>query len=325
MLFPYLATIVFSCMMPQLSLAYVVHLSETTDSLRLRGRPDSPLGSDEVKKSIVAIYMNMADRPERREFAETQFHTLGLRAVRVEGTALPNKKVGPSYTWLRALDSCAKQSEKLCLISEDDAVYRPVDHEDDRAGLGLGQLDKSSEESWLADDTLSTDSTEESANITANPPRFYAELEATIASLPGGLNGNWDGLHLCASGELSSVSYFNVGQRYEGWPWPNEKFTEHLLYSGAPGVLLLRRTSARAYHSKLQSLMEKEEAKDREHPMDVLQPMLYSLEDEAAKREPNAHDLLKVFIAARPQLCQHLADMTTDPRYASSRPEFESR
>mmetsp|Transcript_107980 Transcript_107980/g.170606 ORF Transcript_107980/g.170606 Transcript_107980/m.170606 type:complete len:333 (-) Transcript_107980:62-1060(-) len=322
----YVALSAFSYLSPVSAYALSTRLSESSDSLRLRGRSHSTPRSDNSRtKNIVAIYMNMPDRPERREFAEAQFRTLGLRAVRVEGTALPNKKVGPSYTWLRALDVCAKQPEAFCLLSEDDAVYRPVDHEDDKRGLG--QLDEASDDqlSGLTDDAVSTDRSDEDANVTANPPRFFDELNLTLASLPGGVNGLWDGLHLCAAGELGSVSYFDVGQRFEGWPWPQEKFTQHLLYSGAPGVLLLRRASAKLYHSKLQSLMEREQAKHLEHPMDVLQPMLYSGEDAAVARDPNCNNLLKVFVAARPQLCQHLADMTSDPRYGSSRPEFESR
>jgi hypothetical protein len=189
----------------------------------------------------------------------------------------------------------------------------------------LGNVEDSDEQvSYLADDVLSADKPD-NPNVTANPPRFFAELNSTLTSMPGGLSGRWDGLHLCAAGELGSVSLFDEGQRIQGWPWPNEKFTSHLLYSGAPGVLLLRRESARSYHAKLQALMEREEAKHLEHPMDVLQPMLYSSEDLAAKQDPNSKSLLRVFMAARPQLCQHLADMTSDPKYGSSRPEFERR
>lgn len=291
------------------------------NSLRLSPKSDQPQsGHDsDLRASIVAIYMNMPDRPERRAFAEDQFRTLGLQAIRVEGTALPNKKVGPSRTWLRALDVCAEQTKPLCLLSEDDAVFRPVDRVE-------GSSDESLDDPpWLADDRDEADNDQPAeANVAADAEHFFTELNTTLASLPGGADGSWHGLHLCAVGELEALDYLE-GRRFEGGPWPNEKFTSHLLYAGAPGVLLLRRSESKVYRSKLQALMATEEAKHLQHPMDVLQPMLYSAEDMASEHAPPSDEHLKVFMAARPQLCQHLASLTSDPKYASSRPEFESR
>merc|ERR1740121_3469131 len=75
------------------------------------------------RHDIVAIYMNMPDRPARRTFAESQYKALGLTALRIEGTSKPDKNFGPEHTWLRALATCEKRTEAFCLISEDDAVF----------------------------------------------------------------------------------------------------------------------------------------------------------------------------------------------------------
>jgi len=253
---------------------------------------------------IVAFYINMPDRPARRAFAEAQYRALGIRAARIEGSALPNKTLGNLMAWQRAVDACAAAlgdragTETFCLVAEDDALYRPLN---------------SSEAQVLQDNGYPAWG---KANTTADAGRFFAGLSAAIGALPGGLQGAWSGLHLCTLGEMISLAEADGHSLVQGNPWPHERFSTHPVYPGAPDVLLLRRSDAALYQGKLRAYVKDVEAKGSETLIDLLQSRMYTAEDSAAKA--GAGGALRMFVADNPQLCQHLTDYSNDPGVRSS-------
>lgn len=255
---------------------------------------------------ITAFYINMPDRPARRTFAESQYHSLGIRAVRVEASARPNKHLGNLFAWQRAIDACvgdhgnrAKSgSEQFCLIAEDDAVYRPINSSEAEA------LEEHGYPAWGK------------ANTTADVGRFFAGLAAAVAALPGGVKGPWSGLHLCTLGEMIDLSFASRTELVVGSPWPLERFSTHLLYPGAPDVLLLRRRDAQLYQRKLLDHIKQVQKSGAKVGIDPLQSQMYSEEDAASAA--GASNTLKVFAADNPQLCRHLTDYSNDPAVRSS-------
>mmetsp|Transcript_74982 Transcript_74982/g.160562 ORF Transcript_74982/g.160562 Transcript_74982/m.160562 type:complete len:320 (+) Transcript_74982:67-1026(+) len=252
------------------------------------------------RADLTALYINVRERPQRRLFAEAQYRALGLKAKRIEGTSSPTRVLGLDHAWIQAASECANMTgpEKFCLIAEDDAVYRPVDQK---------EAELIDEKGWPKWGT---------ANTTAEPLRFFAELADAVAAMPGGIHGSWAGLHLCTLGMRESLMYDDEQPVVAGGPWPEERFSMHALYPGAPGVLLLRREQARSYATKLQARLVAALANHTEPPSDVLQSQLYSAEDAAA--ESGSSDTLRVFVAENPQLCQHLTDLSQDFALRSS-------
>lgn len=260
--------------------------------------PDA--ASDIKAADIRAFYINMPDRPQRAIFAEEQYHNLGIRASRIEGTAKPDKLVGGLIAWLRAVDACANEASvvRYCLIAEDDAVYRPIDDDEAR------YREKHGYPAWGK------------ANTTADANRFFPALTAAVAALPGGADGSWSGMHLCTLGEMITLPYAKKKEIVDGSPWPNERFSMHKIYPGAPDVLLLRSHDVHLYRSKLANAIKDVQATNAGTPIDVLQSQLYTAEDAATAA--GAKDTIKVFAADNPQLCQHLTDLSNDAKFRSS-------
>lgn len=264
----------------------------------------------ELRSQIVAFYLNMPDRPARREFAEAQYAALGINASRIEGNALPDKIIGIDSAWLRAVDACAQTKAEYCIIADDDAVFRPISRQQ------------------FMQETRPEDSA--NAVLVAEQSQFFTELSQTLASLPGdAVDHSWAGLHLCSSGIKGNLKYLKQNERALGNPWPTEKFSRHPVWPGAPDSLLLKKSSAASYAKRARDMLaelraKKLQAKKKDDvPLDVLMGKFYAHEDNAtAHSDPNA---LSIFAAADPQLCQHLTDLSHDTRFRSSVSSFLGR
>lgn len=250
---------------------------------------------------LIAFYINMPDRPGRRAFAEEQYHKLGIPASRVEGVAKPDKLLGGLFAWQHAVDACAKANSSVaryCLIAEDDAVYRPFDSEEAK------KREKYGYPAW------------NKGNTTAIPDRFFSALTNALAAMPKGVDGPWTGLHLCTLGEMITLSFARKKEIVEGNPWPNEKFSRHKIYPGAPDVLLLQRRDAELYKSTLDDYVRKVQVNRTRIPIDVLQSKMYTDSDAVSKA--GGRNAIMVLAAENPQLCQHLTDFSNEARYRSS-------
>lgn len=278
-----------------------------TTSHLLARKPQDSRQSDtalSMRSRISAFFINMPDRPERRTFALEQYASLGIRASRIEGSSTPDKILGLDYAFLRAVGACAAGSAELCLISEDDALFRPLYRREKLRHKADGDSDDDSNDGYVP---------EVAPNTTADPDLFFVELAGTLAALPGGANGRWGGLHLCNKGVRDAFEYEPENRRAFGDPWPRQKFEAHALYPGGPDVLLLKRSRAQLYAEKLRVQLAMDRANHEETPIDVLQPEVYSKEDAVA--QSTGHGVVDVFAAVNPQLCQHAPDLSWDPKY----------
>jgi len=295
-------------------------LSRAADIASIRGHNNqAAIG----RSDLTALFINVRERPQRRTFAEAQYRALGLKAQRIEGSGHPTRLLGLDRAWIQAASECANMtgSERFCLIAEDDAVYRPLDkveaeHIDEQRTAEDDAVDPPVDKAEAERVDEQRRPMRGQANPSAEPARFFSALAAAVANLPGGVDGPWTGLHLCTLGQRSSLTYAEEGSRVQGGPWPQERFSSHALYPGAPGVLLLRHSQARFYAEKLQARLDLTLANHMETPSDVLQSQLYSTEDAAAAR--GVSGTLQVFVADNPQLCQHLTDLSNDPALRSS-------
>lgn len=70
-----------------------------------------------------AFYINLANRPDRKEHVEKQLKTIGIKAERFNAVKLPNGALGCSMSHLKCLELAKERELSHVLIVEDDIEF----------------------------------------------------------------------------------------------------------------------------------------------------------------------------------------------------------
>ncbi len=70
-----------------------------------------------------AFYINLQSRPDRKQHAETQLRTIGIKAERFNAIKMPNGALGCSLSHLKLLETAKANNWEHILIIEDDILF----------------------------------------------------------------------------------------------------------------------------------------------------------------------------------------------------------